>query len=179
MADRVDATIQIGGTVPANRIEDLLDAIQAERLGPDWEERFCCREDLRRRLGSAEGPILLYGREVASGEFDDLQALCVEIGLTYVLSYDGYGAEWSPARRIWRPGSAGDGETCALSGDGGRACVTADDLRHHGFADLDALAAYLKGFDDPDVPGLVLELLVSAPLVRRHDERRCHRRAGR
>jgi len=161
MADRVDATILIGGTVPADRIEDLLDVIQAERLGSDWEERFGCRGALRRWLDAAEGPVLLYGREVAAGEFEELQALCVEIGLTYVLTYDGYGAEWAPARRIWRPGDAGDGETCSLSGDGGRACVTADDLRHQAFADLDALEAYLKGFDDPKAPSLVLEAPVS------------------
>ncbi len=46
MADRVDATITIGGPVPAGRLEELLDAIESERLGRDWEERFASRDDL-------------------------------------------------------------------------------------------------------------------------------------
>jgi len=36
----------IGGPVPAGHLEDLLDAIEGERLRRDWEEPFQDRGDL-------------------------------------------------------------------------------------------------------------------------------------
>ncbi|MBV9994967.1 MAG: hypothetical protein JO127_07120 [Caulobacteraceae bacterium] len=93
---------------------------------------------------------------MAGGEFDDPQAFCQEVGLSYVLTYDGYGSEWGPARRIWRPGDAGDGVTCSLNADGGYACVTVDDIRHLQPADLEAILQHLMLFDDPHVPPLEL-----------------------
>jgi hypothetical protein len=68
MANRVDAAITIGGPVPADRLEELLDAIESERLGPDWEERFAGREDLLAYLADAPEGATLYAREVAGGE---------------------------------------------------------------------------------------------------------------
>jgi prevent-host-death family protein len=157
MADRVDATITIGGPAPRNRLEDLLDAIESERLGPDWEERFASREDLLAYLADAAEGATFYAREVAGGELDTLQALCVEIGLSYILTYDGYGCEWGPARRIRRPGDPGAGLTCSLNADGGSACVTADDIRHLQLADVDAVLQHLALFDDPHVPPIEIE----------------------
>ena len=154
MADRVDATITIGGPVPADRLEDLLDAIEADHLGSDWEERFASRDDLLAFLQEGAEGVTLYGREVASGEFVDLQALCHELGLSYVLTYDGYGGQWGPARRIWRPGGAGDGTTCSLNADGGFACVTADDIRFLALPDVEAILQHLQLFNDPHVPPL-------------------------
>ena len=154
MADRVDATITIGGPVPADRLEDLLDAIEADHLGSDWEERFASRDDLRAFLQDGAEGVTLYGREVASGEFVELQAFCLEVGLTHVLTYDGYGGQWGPARRIWRPGDPGDGLTCSLNADGGFACVTSDDIRHLELADMEAVLQHLELFNDPHVPPL-------------------------
>lgn len=154
MGNRVDATITIGGPVPADRLEDLLDAIESERLGRDWEERFQSRDDLLAYLRDGAEGVTLYGREVTGGEFDELQRFCVEVGLTYVLSYDGYGSEWGPSRRICRPG---DGLTCSLNADGGTPCVTADDIRFLEFADVEAVLAHLRLFDDPHVPPLEIE----------------------
>jgi hypothetical protein len=157
MADRVDATITIGGPVPADRLDDLLDAIESERLGRDWEEPFPSRDNLVDYLSAGAEGCAFYGREVAGGEFDELEAFCVEVGLTYVLTYDGYGCEWGPARRIRRPGDAGDGVTCSLNADGGTPCVTADDIRFLGLADVDAILEHLRLFADPHVPPLEIE----------------------
>lgn len=156
MADRVDATITIGGPVPADRLEDLLDAIEAERLRRDWEEPFQDRGDLLAHLQDGAEGVTFYGREVAGGEFDELQTFCQKVGLTYVLTYDGYGGEWGPARRIRRPGDVGDGLTCSLSADGGYACLTDDDIRFLGLADVEAILEHLRLFNDPHVPPLEL-----------------------
>lgn len=156
MSDRVDATITIGGRVPADRLDDLLDVIEAEHLRPFWEEPFASRADVLSYLKAGVLGATFYGREVAAGEFEDLQAFCVEVGLTYVLTYDGYGCWWGPARRIWRPGDTGQGVACALNADGGFACVTADNIRLLELADVEAILAYLGLFDDPHVPPLEL-----------------------
>lgn len=156
MANRVDATITIGGPVPADRLEDLLQLIGAERLGPDWEERFSGPQELLDYLEAGAEGATFYAREVAGGEFDDLQAFCAEVGLTYVLTYDGYGCEWGPSRRIRRPGDDDDGVTCSLNADGGYACVTADDIRHLGLPDLEAVFAFLGRFNDPQIPPLII-----------------------
>lgn len=154
MADRVDATITIGGQVPADRLEELLGVIESEGLGRDWEERFQSRDELLAYLQDGAEGVTFYGREASGGEFDELAAYCVEAGLTYVLTYDGYGCEWGPARRIRRPGDAGDGVTCSLNADGGTPCVTADDIRFAGLADVEAILEHLRLFADPHVPPL-------------------------
>ena len=154
MANRAGATITIGGPVPADRLEDLLQMIEAEGLGSDWDEPFSSRQELLSYLEAAAEGAAFYAREVADGEFDALQAFCVEVGLTYVLTSDGYSCEWGPSRRIRRPGDAGDGVTCSLNMDGGYACVSADDIRYLELADLEAVLAFLARFNDPRVPPL-------------------------
>lgn len=157
MADRVDATITIGGPVPADRLEELLDVIESERLGRDWDEHFRSRGELLEYLQDGATGVAFYRREVAGGEFDELAGFCVEVGLTYVLTYDGYGCEWGPARRIRRPGDAGDGVTCSLNADGGTPCVTADDIRFGGLGDVEAIIEHLRLFADPHVPPFEIE----------------------
>lgn len=157
MSDRVSASIQIGGPVPADRLDDLIDAIDSEGLCPDWGAVFDDRGDILAHLANGVEGVIFRRHEVAAGEFDDLQALCVEIGLTYVLTYDGYGGEWGPARRIYRPGDAGDGDTCSLDRDDGRACVCADDIYHLGYLTLDQVLERLALFDNPHVPPLEIQ----------------------
>lgn len=164
MSDRVDATITIGGPVPADRLEDLLQTIEAEDLGPDWDERFESRQDLMDHLKAGACGAALYAHEVANGEFDALQAFCVEVGLSYVLTYDGCGCQWGPGRRIRRPGDGDYGVTCSLDVAGGNACISADDIRRLELDDLEAVLGYLRRFDDPKVPPLAIEPGVGPPV---------------
>ena len=98
----------------------------------------------------------VFGDEICNGEFYALQALCVAHSLTYVLTYDGCGGNWGPARRRWRPGGDGEGVVCVLSEDGGRACITADEIAHHRFGDVPAILAHLSDFDRETTATLVL-----------------------
>lgn len=157
MSDRVSATLTIGGPVPRGRLDELIDAIEAEDVGPDWDVGFDSREDILAHLANGATGANLCRHEVAAGEFEGLQAVCMALGLAYVLTYDGYGGSWGPARRIWRPGDYGDGKTCSLESDGGAACVTAGDIRHHQFDSVDAVLAHLALFDDPHVPPLEID----------------------
>ena len=154
MSDRADATITIGGPLPATRLDELLDTIEAEHLGSDWDEYFASRENLLAFLQDGATGVTLYGRQRPGGEIEDLQAFCVEVGLTYVLTYDGYGCEWAPARRIRRPGDAGEGRTCGLNVDGGVACVTAHEIHFQELGGVKEILEHLARFDDPHVPPL-------------------------
>ncbi len=157
MSDRVNAIITIGGRVPADRLEDLIVAIEEDALGPDWDVTFLTRDEVVAHLQDGAVGVSLYAREVASGELPSVQELCVEVGLSYVLTHGGYGCEWGPARRIRRPGDEGDGVTCSLDADWGAACVTKGDILRLEFTDIQAVLAHLALFDDPHVPPLEIE----------------------
>jgi hypothetical protein len=145
VGNRVSASIVIGGSAPANILDALCDAIDDERLGPDWGDNFGSRGELVAYLSAGIDGVDLYGTEVNSGEFETLQAFCAEHGLAYRLSYDGYGGEWGPATRLHH--ADGTEETCSLDGDGGAACVSRDDLAILAFATLAEVQAYLERFD--------------------------------
>ena len=102
----------------------------------------------------AEG-VTFHGDEVRNGEFERIQAFCVEHGLHDVLTHDGCGGEWGPARRSWRPSDA-EAVTCPLDADSGSARITADEIRRAGFASVAAIFAHLSEFNDEVCPPLVL-----------------------
>ena len=144
MGNRVSASIVIGGRAPAELVDALCEAIEDERLGPDWGDSFESRDALIAYLRAGTDGVDLYGTEVNGGEFETLQAFCVEHGLVYRLTYDGYGGEWGPATRLRH---ADGTETCSLDRDGGDACVCRDDLVRLGFASIEEVQAYLERFD--------------------------------
>lgn len=75
-ADRVSASITIGGKLPTMMIEQLFDAINEEGLsleydgGPVTADEYASGEHLQ-----------LYVNEVAWGSFDTLEAFCRQHGL--------------------------------------------------------------------------------------------------
>ncbi len=156
MADRVDARIKLGGHVPADEAPRLVELILQEALGPDWDQRFDDPDEVIDHLREGTGGVVLYGQQVASGEFSELQAFCARVGLTYVLTYDGFGGEWGPGRRIRRPGDAGEGLTCPLSEDGGAACISAAMIRGLKLADVPAILSVLERFDAEATPPLTI-----------------------
>ena len=144
MGNRVSAKIVIGGRVPDGQLEALCDAIEAEGLGPGWDEGFKDRSALLAYLGAGKDGADLYANEVNGGEFDILQALCAEQGLVYQLTYDGYPGEWGPATRLHH--ADGTEESCALDSDGD-AVIGRFDLTVQAFASVDDIHAWLERFD--------------------------------
>ncbi|WP_256837489.1 hypothetical protein [Sphingopyxis sp. KK2] len=79
MANRVAASIELGGTVTADAYAELVRLIQAEGLSVDWDgEPF--EADHR-----TEGEMLrLHAFEVSGGEFQALESHCVETCVPFV-----------------------------------------------------------------------------------------------
>ncbi len=155
MAEYVCAKITIGGELPRYSLTALWERVLAERAGPEWGLRFRDDAHLAAHLRDSGGGVTFYGDEVRNGEFEHLQAFCADHGLTYLLTYDGCGGEWGPPRRRWRPDDR-EGVTCALDADGGRACLTADEVRARGLQTVDDILAHLQAFDDEVTPPLVM-----------------------
>ena len=71
MADRVSASITLGGKLPSASTDELITAINDEELTLEYDgEPFSAGE-----LVSGE-PLTLYAHEVAWGTFDVLEAFC-------------------------------------------------------------------------------------------------------
>ncbi len=154
MGDRVNASIIIGGALPHHLLEDFLDTIEAEGVGPDWDDIFEDRKALEAHIRRGDAGVAFYADRVLNGEFDALQAFCAQYGLAYKLSYDGYTGSWSPATRIL--GLDGLETSCSLDGDEGPPCVSLEDIQALRLADLDAVKAYLLCFQDYQSPPLVI-----------------------
>jgi hypothetical protein len=96
MADRVSASITIGGTLSSDMLGDFLDRVAAERLSPEWDGAPFEMADL-----IPGKPIALYAHEVAWGCFELLENWCVDLHLPFVRWCDGSGGSWGAQRVIF------------------------------------------------------------------------------
>lgn len=97
MADRVPASIHIGGEISAAVFAELLHIIAFEGLSPEWGgEPF---DPAKRIVGE---PLALFDESCAWGKIDNLEAFCVEHGLPFVRWSGSYPGEWSPERLVYR-----------------------------------------------------------------------------
>jgi len=146
MADRVSASIVVGGTITASAYAELADIIRSERLSIEWDaEPF---EPSHRTIGE---PLRLYAHEVPWGRFEDLETWCVEKGLSFARWCGGYGSQWGPQRVVFThdggPKSfAADEEDCIVLGR-----ETAMIL-----GSMKAIVAYFDAAD-VEIPPLVIE----------------------
>ncbi|WP_150293645.1 hypothetical protein [Sphingobium estronivorans] len=146
MANRVSASIRLGGALPPAAYEELAGIILAKRLSIEWDgEPF---DPSHRTPGE---PLDLYAHEVIGGRFQELEDRCVELKLPFVRLCDGYLAEWNPERVVF-------------TGEGEPASYPADEAGHvvmnRGTAErLGSLEAIIAWFDAADfrVPPLIVE----------------------
>lgn len=97
MADRVPASMRIGGSMSVEVFAKFAEMIAFEGLSHEWGgEPF----DMARR--SVGEPIELFDESCAWGKIDHLEAFCVEHGLPFVRWSGGYPGEWSPERLVFR-----------------------------------------------------------------------------
>lgn len=137
MADRVSATIRIGGTLAADLLDDFERVVQAESLSIEWDGETFTRADL------VEGERLyLVAHEVAWGEFEALQVFCRDHHLPYVRWCDGSSGGWDPQRLVWS--GTGEPVTYAATSDDGIVidCETVERL-----GTLDAVRAHFAAAD--------------------------------
>lgn len=109
MSDRSATAMHIGGTITGAKLAELIEAIEAEGVGPEYEVRFGADEGeveaYLKACAAAQQPANLFDNERAGGQFENLEAACRELGLTYSRADDGHYA-YSASVAFWRPGMA-------------------------------------------------------------------------
>lgn len=146
MADRVSASISIGGSISRSTYAELVEHIRAEGLATEWDGELFDTD--HRTVGTS---LNLFAHEVAGGCFDALESWCVQNRLPFARWSGGYAGQWGPERVIHR----GEGILSSY-------VVTEDDvvvIAREAIERLGSLDAVLAHFDDADfaVPPLAVE----------------------
>lgn len=108
MANRVSASITIGGTLSAALLPDLLAAIECEGLSTEWDGEPFAAHQL-----PADGPLMLMAHEVAWGRFEQLEAFCIENRLPFARWAGGCPGAWGAERTVF----TGTGEPQGFAAD--------------------------------------------------------------
>ena len=146
MADRVSASITIGGVLTPAAYADLAKIIADEGLSIEWDgEPF----DPAHRTEGA--PLQLFAHEVAGGSFDALESWCVLNGIAFARWCCGYGGEWRPERVVYTGGGA---PRSFDADENDRIQIDRGDVER-----LGSVAALLAHFDAADfpIPPLVID----------------------
>ena len=151
MADRVSASIEIGGEIAADLFADLVGVAANYGLALEWGGPPFDGNDLM-----PGAPLALFAQEVTGGQFDDLEKLCVAHALTFVRWCDGYPGAWNAERVVF----TGDGKPVSYA--------AMEDFVVLGRRTAEALGSYdaiIANFDaaDFDVPPLIIVGNVAAP----------------
>lgn len=137
MADRVSASITIGGSLPADQLLDFAAVINDEGLSTDWDGEDFTVSELE--PGTA---LTLMAHEVAWGRFEGLESFCVAARLPFVRWSGAYSGQWSAERVVF----TGTGEPASYAADEGDKIVidreTVDRL-----ATIEAVRAHFDAAD--------------------------------
>jgi hypothetical protein len=134
MADRVSASITIGGTVTADQFAELTSMIIAHGLSTEWDGPAFTAEHY-----IAGQPLALYAHETPWSMFDDLEQYCCDHDIPYIRWSGGCAGSFGPERIVY------DGRSGPLNYD-----VDEDDhvvVHAHTIAQLGSMRAirrYLK-----------------------------------
>lgn len=145
MAERVSASIVIGGSVTEAQYEELLQLIADEALSFEWDGEVF--EDQHRIPGE---PLRLYAHEVAHGCFDALETWCVAAGLPFARWSGACLGQWGAQRRAF----PGEGEPIDYPADEDDYVV----LGRHKAEALGSFGAIVRYFDVADsvIPALIV-----------------------
>ena len=146
MADRVSASIEIGGTLTSTTYLELAQIIADEGLSIEWDG-----EPFAPAHRTAGEPLQLYAHEVPWGRFEALEAWCVAHALPFARWAGGYGREWTAERVVF----TGNGEPTSYTADENDRIM----IERHTVERLGSVEAITAYFDaaDASVPALVVE----------------------
>ena len=152
MADRVSASIEIGGTLTSPANLELAEIIADEGLSIEWDGE--CFEPAHRTPGE---PLRLFAHEVPWGRFDSLEAWCVAHAIPFSRWSGAYGGEWGAERVVF----TGAGEPTSYAADEDDHVV----IHRQTIERLDSFDAVIAHFDaaDAQVPPLIVDGDRSAP----------------
>lgn len=108
MADRVSASITIGGSLPASLLPSFAAAIELEGLSAEWGGEPFTLDDM-----PDDAPLSLMAHEVAWGRFEALEAFCIAHGLAFARWSGGYSGQWGAERLVF----TGSGEPTSYAAD--------------------------------------------------------------
>jgi hypothetical protein len=145
MADRVSASITLGGARATALFPDLLAAIECAGLSTEWDGEPFAADQL-----PTDGPLMLMAHEVAWGRFEELEAFCVENHLPFARWAGGCPGAWGAERTVF----IGTGEPRCFAAD-------EDDYVLMGRCTAERLGSYaaiIAHFDAADftIPPLVI-----------------------
>jgi len=145
MADRVSASITIGGSVSAATYAELATIIADEGLATEWDgETFTPDQHVPGE------PLRLFAHEVAWGRFEALEAFCVAERLPFARWSGAYPGQWDPERVVFD----GSGEPRSFGASEDNEVV----VGRHSVEALGSYEAIIANFDAADfaVPPLVI-----------------------
>ena len=158
MATYMPGHITIGGPLAKRLLRRLAKAVVAETVSADWGNEpldlpACLT--LVREAHENQEPVVFYHELARYGRFENLEAICRKLGLTYVVHSDA-GDEWDAGYGWWQPGMDEPGECAATNG--GEVLITIGDVRQALEAEqpLAAVTDLLARAQPPDVPPLTL-----------------------
>ena len=101
MADRVSASITIGGALPSALLPDFIALIEMQNLSTEWDGKAFTASDL-----TWNAALELMAHEVAWGRFEELEAFCVKNALPFSRWSGAYPGQWGAERVVY----SGSGE---------------------------------------------------------------------
>lgn len=108
MADRVSASITIGGTLPSALLPDFIALIEQQCLSTEWDGEAFTASDL-----TGDAALELMAHEVAWGRFEELEAFCVRNALPFSRWSGAYPGQWGAERVVY----SGSGEPRSYAAD--------------------------------------------------------------
>lgn len=99
MADRVSASITIGGALPSALLLDFIALIEQQGLSTEWDGEAFTASDLTRNAA-----LELMAHEVAWGRFEELEAFCVRNALPFSRWSGAYPGQWGAERVVFTGG---------------------------------------------------------------------------
>src|SRR3546814_572855 len=93
MADRVSASITIGGALLSALLPDFIALIEQQGLSTEWDGEAFTASDL-----TGNAALELMAHEVAWGRFEELEAFCVRNALPFSRWSGAYPGQWGRER---------------------------------------------------------------------------------
>lgn len=101
MGDRTSVMILIGGALAAATVPEMVEAIEAEGFGIDWQGAGAAEIEEAIRDAAARGePVVVTDHECNYASADDLEAFLKANGLPFRKEWDA-GGEYGPGIVVW------------------------------------------------------------------------------
>ncbi|QGP79404.1 hypothetical protein [Sphingobium sp. CAP-1] len=108
MADRVSASITIGGTLPSVLLPEFIALIENEGLSTEWDGDVFTGSELPENAA-----LDLMAHEVAWGRFEQLEAFCMTNALPFSRWSGAYPGQWGAERLVF----TGSGDPVSYAAD--------------------------------------------------------------